>query len=61
VWAEAVIADHPPQLMSTKPVRSVDRAIDIVLNFIDQPVMGIGELQQRLGGRGRRFIECSAP
>lgn len=35
-------------LMSTKPVRSVDRATDIILAFIDVPVMGIGELQQRL-------------
>lgn len=34
--------------MSTKSVRSVDRAVDIVLAFIDSPVMGIGELQQRL-------------
>src|SRR5947209_9081204 len=34
--------------MSTKPVRSVDRAIDIVLAFIETPVMGIGEMQQRL-------------
>lgn len=34
--------------MSTKPVRSVDRATDIILAFIDAPVMGIGELQQRL-------------
>lgn len=34
--------------MPTKPVRSVDRAVDIVLAFIDSPVLGIGELQQRL-------------
>src|SRR5881392_1778422 len=34
--------------MPVKPVRSVDRAIDIVLAFIDMPVMGIGDLQQRL-------------
>ncbi|MES2183449.1 MAG: IclR family transcriptional regulator [Pseudomonadota bacterium] len=34
--------------MVTKSVRSVDRAIDIILAFIDSPVMGIGELQQRL-------------
>jgi DNA-binding IclR family transcriptional regulator len=34
--------------MSNKPVRSVDRAVDIILAFIDSPVLGIGELQQRL-------------
>lgn len=34
--------------MSTKPVRSVDRATDIILAFIETPVMGIAELQQRL-------------
>lgn len=34
--------------MSTKSVRSVDRAVDIVLAFVDTPVMGIGDLQQRL-------------
>lgn len=34
--------------MSSKSVRSVDRAVDIVLAFIDSPVMGVGELQQRL-------------
>lgn len=35
--------------MATKSVRSVDRAVDIILAFVDSPVMGIGELQQRLG------------
>ena len=34
--------------MATKPVRSVDRAVDIVLAFVDTPVMGVAELQQRL-------------
>ena len=34
--------------VATKPVRSVDRAVDIVLAFVDNPVVGVAELQQRL-------------
>ena len=42
------ISPSLPSPMSTKPVRSVDRAVDIVLAFIESPVMGVAELQQRL-------------